>query len=157
MRHLTEKHEESWVWRKHATFSTRQPCFSVWVNFSAKRCQKRGPFAKKHEKSSIWPNCGTFASKPPCLRRLGHLFRKKLQKVPDFARKYEKSSICPKCSTFWSRLLSFDVSVNFSEKNCKKCFIFRKTMKNRQFRHNLHRFRANHPVPVMGQLFWKKF
>ena len=89
-------------------------------------------------------------------RRLGHLFRKKLQKVPDFARKHEESSTCPKCLTFWSRLPCFDVSVNFSLKNCKKCLIFRKTMKKRRFRHNIQRFRLNHPVSGMGQLFSKK-
>ena len=31
--HCAEKHQKSSIWPKLATFSSKPPCFGVWVNF----------------------------------------------------------------------------------------------------------------------------
>ena len=38
--HFAKKYEKSSIWPKLATFSSRVPCFGVWVNLSAKGCKK---------------------------------------------------------------------------------------------------------------------
>ena len=38
--YLPKKREKSSTWLKVDTFSTKLPCFVVWVNFSAKSCKK---------------------------------------------------------------------------------------------------------------------
>ena len=44
--HFAKKHEKSSIWPKLATFSSRVPCFEVWVNLSAKS-SKKGLISRK--------------------------------------------------------------------------------------------------------------
>ena len=72
-----------------------------------------------------------------------HPFGQKLcnfsRQVPHFVEKHEKSSI-------WPNLYNFCISINFSEKSCKKCLISWKNTKNHRFGQNLQFFK----LPCLG-------
>ena len=68
------------------------------------------------------------------------LFRKKLQKVPYSVKKHEKWSIWPKLCNFSNKKPCLWISMNFSEKSCKKCLISWKSTTNHRFRQNLQLF-----------------
>ena len=84
------------------------------------------------------------------------LFRKKLQKVPHFVKKHEKSSIWPKPCNFSNKLPCLCISMNFSEKSCKKCLISWKNTKNHRFGQNLQLFEQTTISWHFHELFRKK-
>ena len=153
--HFLKNHEKSSSWSKCASLSSKPQCFRVWGHFSAKSCKKCLIFRKSMKTRRFCHNLNLF-EQTTMFRRSGQLFSKKMQKVPHFAKKHEKSSIWPKLATFSSKPPCVGVWVNFSAKSCKKCLIFRKTMKNRRFRHNLKPLRANHHVSAFGSTFQQK-
>ena len=84
------------------------------------------------------------------------LFRKKLQKVPHFVKKHEKSSIWPKLCNFSNKLPCLCISINFSEKSCKKCLISWKNTKNHRFGQNLQLFEQTTMSCHFHELFRRK-
>ena len=57
-----------------------------------------------------------------------------------FVRKHEKSSIWSKLCNFGNKLPCLCISMNFSEKSCKKCLVSWKRTKNHRFCQNLQLF-----------------
>ena len=79
--------------------------------------------------------------------------RKKLPKVLRFVKKHEKSSILPKLCNFSSKLPCFGISMKFSAKSYKKCFISWKSTKNRRFGQNSQLFQQTTMFWRFGELF----
>ena len=82
--------------------------------------------------------------------------RKKLPKVLRFVKKHQKSSIWPKLFNFSSRLPCFGISMKFSAKSYKKCFISWKSTKNRRFGENSQLFQQTTMFWRFGELFSEK-
>ena len=84
------------------------------------------------------------------------LFRKKLQKVPHFVKKDEKSSICPKLCNFSNKLPCLCISMNLSEKSCRKCLISWRKTRNHRFGQNWQLFEQTTMFWPFHELFRKK-
>ena len=84
------------------------------------------------------------------------LFRKKLQKVPHLVKKHEKSSIWPNLYNFSNKLPCLCMSMNFSEKRCKKCLISWKSARNHRSGQTLQLFEQTTMSLHFDQLFRKK-
>ena len=84
------------------------------------------------------------------------LFRKKLQKVPHFVKKHENSSIWPKLCNFLNKLPCLCISMNFSERSCKKCLISWKSTRNNRFHQNLQLFEKTTIFLRFVELYGKK-
>ena len=52
--------------RKLCNFSSKLPCFCIFMNFSAKSCKKCLIWWKSTRKSSIWQKLSNFLNKLPC-------------------------------------------------------------------------------------------
>ena len=131
--HFAKKQEKWSIWPKCKTFSRKEPCFGVWVNFSAKTCKKcliSRRSMKNRQKSAKMCN---FFEQTTIFRRFGELLSKKFQTVPNFAKKHKKSSIWQKLASFTSKPPCIGVWVNVLAKKCKKSPISQKSMKNRRF------------------------
>ena len=84
---------------KSCNFSSKLPCFRVWVNFSAKRWKKWLISWKMTKNHRFGLDLQLF-EETTMFRRFCQLFSKKLQKVAHFVKEHEKSSIWPKLATF---------------------------------------------------------
>ena len=122
----------------------------------SKRLQNMPRFVKKHEKSSIWPKLATFR-KNYHVWRFDEVFSKKLEKVPHFVRKHDKSSIWSKLCNFGNKLPCLCISMNFSEKSCKKCLVSSKSTNNHRFGQSSATFRANYHVLAFRWSFQEKY
>ena len=131
----------------YATFSNKLPCFGVAMNFSAKGCKKCLISWKSTRNHRSGQNFATFRTTTMSLH-FDELFRKKLQKVPHLVKKHEKSSIWPKPCNFSNKLPCLCISMNFSEKSCKKCLISWKNTKNHRFGQNYATF--SNKLPCFG-------
>ena len=137
--HFAKNHENSSIWPKLVTFSSRLPRFGVWVYFSAKSCKRWLISLKTWKIVDLAKTCNVF-EEATMFRRLGELFGKKCL----ISRKsMKKLSIWPKVDSFSRKLPCFVVWLNFSAKSCKRCLISRKSMKNRRFGQNFTLFRAD--------------
>ena len=149
---FARKHGKSSIWPKNATFSSTLPRFAVWVNFSVKSCKKflisRKSMKNRRFGQNVKPSRANHH-----VSAFGSTFQ---QKVLHYREKHEKSSIWPKCATFSNKLTRFAVWVNFWVKSCKKCFISRKSMKNRRFDQTVKPSRVNHDVFAFGWTFKQK-
>ena len=129
------------------TFSNKLPCFGVSKNFSAKGCKKCLISWKSTRNHRSGQNFAIFRTTTMSLH-FDELFRKKLQKVPHLVKKHEKSSIWPKLYNFSNKLPCLCISMNFSEKSCKKCLISWKNTKNHRFCQNDETF--SNKLPCFG-------
>ena len=125
--------------QNYATFSNKLPCFGVAMNFSAKGCKKCLISWKSTRNHRSGQNFATFRTTTMSLH-FDELFKKKLQKVPHLVKKHEKSSIWPTLYNFSNKLPCLCISMNFSEKSCKKCLISWKNTKNHRFGQNYATF-----------------
>ena len=141
--------------QNYATFSNKLPCFGVSMNFSAKGCKKWLNSWKSTRNHRSGQNFAAFR-KTTMSSHFYELFRKKLQKVPHFVKKHEKSSIWPKLCNFSNKLPCLSISLNFSEKSCKKCLISWKNTKHHRFGKNLQFFEQTTMSLHFDQLFREK-
>ena len=88
--------------------------------------------------------------------RFDEVFSKKLQKVPHFVRKHEKSSIWSKLCNFGNKLPCLCISMNFSEKSCKKYLVSWNRTKNHRFCQGFATFRKNYHVSAFWSAFQQK-
>ena len=147
--------------------------YHVLDELFSKRLQKVDQFVKKHEKSSIccrkWESIREKARKIIDLAKslelleqttmslhFDQLFRKKLQKVPHFVKKDGKSSIWPKLCNFSNKLPCLCISMNFSEKSCKKWLISRRRTRIHRFGQNWQLFEQTTMSWHFHELFRKK-
>ena len=137
--HFVKKHEKSSIWPKLCNFSNKLPCLCISMNFSAKGCKKCLISWKSTRNHRSGQNFATFRTTTMSLH-FDELFRKKLQKVPHLVKKHEKSSIWPTLYNFSNKLPCLCISMNFSEKSCKKCLISWKNTKNHRFGQNYATF-----------------
>ena len=84
------------------------------------------------------------------------LFRRKFQKVPHSVKKHENSSISPNLCHFSNKLPCLCISMNFSEKSCKKFVISWKNTKNHRFGQTLQLFEETTMSWHFHELFIKK-
>ena len=118
-----EKAREIINFNKTCNFFVRTTMSLHFDELFRKKLQKLPHFLKKHEKSSIWPKLCNFFEQTTMFWCFDELFSKRLQKVAQFVKKHEKSSIWPKLCNFSRKLPCLCISINFSEKGCKKCLI----------------------------------
>ena len=130
---------------KACNFSMKLPCLSVLVNFSAKRCKKWLISWKMTENHRFGLNLQLF-EETTMFRRFCQIFSKKLQKVAHFVKNDDRSSIWPKLCNFWNKLPCLCLSMNFSEKSCKKYLVSWNRTKNHRFCQSFATFRTNYHV-----------
>ena len=152
---LREKARKILDLMKTCNFSNKPPCFGVSMNFSAKVCKKRLNSWKSTRNHRFGQNFATFSTTTISLD-FDHLLKKKLKKVPEFVEKHEKSSIWPNLYNFSNKLPCLWISMNFSEKSCKKCLISLKSTKNHRSGQIFITFRTNYPVFAFRWTFEEK-
>ena len=151
---FVKKHEKSWIWPKLCNFSRKLPCLCISINFSGKSCKKcliSWKSTKNHRFGQIFitfrTNYHVFAFR--------WTFQERLQKVPHFLKTHEKSSISSKVCKFSNKLPCLCISMNFSEKSCKKCLISWKSTRNHRFRQNLPLFEKTTMFLRFDELYGK--
>ena len=152
--HFVEKHEESSIWRKLATFPTNYHVLTLWWTFQRK-VEESASFSEKTLQIIDWAKtCNSF-EQSTMFMRFDKLFSKRLQKVPRFVKKHEKSSIWPKLATFRTNYHVLAFRWTFQEKNEKlACFV--KKHEHSSIWHKLATSRRNYHVLVFRWLLQEK-
>ena len=140
---------------KACNFSMKLPCLSALVNFSAKRWKKWLISWKMTKNHRFGLNLQLF-EETTMFRRFCQIFSKKLQKVAHFVKNDDRSSIWPKLCNFWNKLPCLCLSMNFSEKSCKKYLVSWNRTKNHRFRQSFATFRTNYHVSTVWWTFEQK-
>ena len=119
---------------KTGNFSSKLSPFEIWMNFSEKSCKKwliSWKTIKNHRFNQNWQlfvqKSGSFFVWTKTTLR-----KEKLQKVAHFVKNRQSIDLA-KTGNFSSKPSGFEVSMNFSEKSCKKWLISWETMKNHRF------------------------
>ena len=114
---------------KTFNFSSKLPCLSIFMNFSARSCKKLLIPWKSTRNHRFGQNLQLF-EQTTMFWHFDQLFGKKLQKVPHFVKqKHEKSLIWPKLCNFWNKL---ECLFPFDELSRKKLQKVRRLVKKHQ-------------------------
>ena len=130
---------------KAFNFSMKLPCLSVLVNLSAKRWKMWLISWKMTENHRFGLNLQLF-EETTMFRRFCQILSKKLQKVAHFVKNNDRSSIWPKLCNFWNKLPCLCLSMNFSEKSCRKYLVSWNRTKSPRFCQSFATFRTNYHV-----------
>ena len=154
--HFVKKHENSSIWPKTMQLFRRNHHVLVFRWTFQQKVAKSCSIREKARKIiHLAKNFATFRGNYH-LFAFRSIFRKKLWKVPHFVEKHEKSSIWPNLYNFPNKLRCLCISINFSEKSCKKCLISWKNTKNHRFGQNLQFFEQATMSWHFHELFRKK-
>ena len=154
--HFVKKHKNSPIWPKLCNFFEQTTMFWCFDEILSESLQKVAQFVRKHEKSLIWPKLWNFSKQTTMSLHFDEVFRKKLQKVPHFVKKQEKSSIWPNLCNFSKKLPCLCISMNFSEKSCKKCRMSWESTRNHPFGQIFATFWRNYHVFAFRWTFQQK-
>ena len=113
---------------KTFNFSSKLPCLSIFMNFSARSCKKLFIPWKSTRNHRFGQNLQLF-EQTTMFWHFDQLFGKKLQKVPHFVKQHEKSLIWPKLCNFWNKLQCL---FPFDELSRKKLQKVRRLVKKHQ-------------------------
>ena len=141
--------------QNYATFSNKLPCFGVSMNFSAKCCKKLTKSWKRTKNHPFGENFATFRTNYHVFA-FRWIFQVKVAKSASFREKARKASISPNLCIFSNKLPCLCISMNFSGKSGKKCFISWKSTKNHRFGQNFQLFEQTTMSWHFHELFSKK-
>ena len=130
---------------KTCLFSSKLPCFGIFMNFSARSCKKCLISWKSTRNHRFGQNYATFRTNYHVFA-FRWTFKEKVGKSGSFREKARKIMDLVKTCNFFKTLPCFDVSMNFSAKSCKSCLISWKSTKNHRFGQNFATFRTNYHV-----------